>query len=284
MLLSRPPWARRRQERPALPRCLQPSRGSGCSQVPSWYRSGVPKNSSLPVSVPLLLTQSRDSRYPARAPSRASLREAVAPASPSARGGPSDRLSRRGLQALEGTHRLKHRSPGTEHCEQTPPGWPPGGNTQPLSPGRGGSGGGEAACGHRTSSALTFPFPTLCISCCLGREVNFCSNFTREFVGRSAMGSWCAASKHPWRHAQKFGGILQPRHLARACCGMAAARKLLASPHGLFDDSLPQGKGELRQLCRCPPTTHLHLLGEQGPEPGTPSGSTVWAAAPESQS
>lgn len=42
------------------------------------------------------------------------------------------------------------------------------------------------------------------------------------------MGSWCAASKHPWRHAQKFGGILQPRHLARVCCSEAATRELLA--------------------------------------------------------
>lgn len=42
------------------------------------------------------------------------------------------------------------------------------------------------------------------------------------------MGSWCAASKHPWRHAQKFGGILQPRHLARVCCSKAVTRELLA--------------------------------------------------------
>lgn len=54
------------------------------------------------------------------------------------------------------------------------------------------------------------------------------------------MGSWCAASKHPWRHAQKFGGILQPRHLARVCCSKAVTRELLAGP----DESLLQG-GEL---------------------------------------
>lgn len=79
-------------------------------------------------------------------------------------------------------------------------------------------------CGHGTSSVPAFPFPILSTSCCLGRGVNFCSNFTREFVGRSAMGSWCAASKHPWRHARKFGGILQAGHLACAHCCMAAAR------------------------------------------------------------
>lgn len=118
---------------------------------------------------------------------------------------------------------------------RAPLGWPQGwGRAQPPARLGGGSSDGEAACGHRTSSALTLPFPTLCTSCCLGRGVNFCSNFTRDFVGRSAMGSWCAASKHPWRHAQKFGGILQPRHLARVCCSEAATTELLAGP----DESL----------------------------------------------
>lgn len=134
----------------------------------------------------------------------------------------------------------------------------------------GGSGDGDAACGHRTSAALTFPFPTLCISCCLGRGVNFCSNFTREFVGRSAMGSWCAASKHPWRHAQKFGGILQPRHLARARCSMAVTGKLPAAHRNVSDESLLQGRGMPRQLRRCPRATVLHPLGEQEPKPGHP--------------
>lgn len=54
------------------------------------------------------------------------------------------------------------------------------------------------------------------------------------------MGSWCAASKHPWRHAQKFRGILQPRHLARVCCSKAETRELLA----VSDESLLQA-GEL---------------------------------------
>lgn len=79
-------------------------------------------------------------------------------------------------------------------------------------------------CGHENSSAPVLRFPTLSTSCCLGRGVNFCSNFIREFVGRSALGSWCAASKYPWRHARKFGGILQHRHLACARCSTAVAR------------------------------------------------------------
>lgn len=79
------------------------------------------------------------------------------------------------------------------------------------------------------------------------------------------MGSWCAASKHPWRHAQKFRGILQPRHLARAHCSTAATRKLPAA-----DESLLHGRGMPRQLCECPCGTHHRLLGEQKPKPGHP--------------
>ena len=160
-------------------------------------------------------------------------------------------------------------SPALSAESRAPLGWPPGwGRTQPSAWVGGGSSDGEAACGHWTSSALTFPFPTLCISCCLGRGVNFCSNFTREFVGRSAMGSWCAASKHPWRHAQKFGGILQPRHLAHVHCSVAVTGKLPAAHCDLSDESLLRGRGMRRQLRGYPRATHLHTLGEQEPKPG----------------
>lgn len=81
------------------------------------------------------------------------------------------------------------------------------------------------------------------------------------------MGSWCAASKHPWRHAQKFRGILQPRHLARARCSMAATRKLPAAHCDLSNESLLQGRGMPRQLRACLCATHLH------PSLGIPSSS-----------
>lgn len=124
-------------------------------------------------------------------------------------------------RAPEGTHHSQLRTHQPLWGRGQPPAWLGGGSSD-----------GDTACGHGTSSALTLPFPTLCTSCCLGRGVNFCSNFTRDFVGRSAMGSWCAASKHPWRHAQRLGGILQPRHLARVCCSKAATRELLPVSDG----------------------------------------------------
>lgn len=115
-------------------------------------------------------------------------------------------------------------------------------------------------CGHESSSAPVLPFPTLSTSCCLGRGVNFCSNFIREFVGRSALGSWCAASKYPWRHARKFGGILHPRHLACARCSVAVA----GAAGGSAASPTNPAAGEGCEGATCPPPVPSGDTGAEG--------------------
>lgn len=247
MLLSCPLWAPRRQECPGtatLPAANPRQRMA--ADAPRFTGSQLAlvrsnQNPSSPVSVPFLLGKSSKNLCSAQprawAPGWAPQGEAAAPATKDLSLWRKSIPSNTTIPAL----RTESRAPPAGHGSQ-------GG------PHHCGSCDGDAACGHWTSSALTFPFPTLCISCCLGRGVNFCSNFTLEFAGRSAMGSWCAASKHPWRHAEKFGSILQPRHLARAHCSTAATRKLLAA-----DKPLLHGRGMPRQHVSVP-VAHTSVL------------------------
>lgn len=87
--------------------------GRGCSQVPSQQRSGVPENSALPASVPLLLGKSGESlcsaRVPTWAPARASQREAAVPASPLCEKWSLKRPRHPGTEPLE---RIRHFKPG----------------------------------------------------------------------------------------------------------------------------------------------------------------------------
>lgn len=88
------------------------------------------------------------------------------------------------------------------------------------------------------------------------------------------MGSWCAASEHPWRHAQKFRGILQPRHLARARCSVAATRKLPAELVATCLMNPSSGReGCPGSYVGAPvPLTYI-LWGSRSPRLGIPSGS-----------
>lgn len=83
------------------------------------------------------------------------------------------------------------------------------------------------------------------------------------------MGSWCAASKHPWRHAQKFGGILQPKHLVCVRCSVAATSKLPALTATCLWIPAP-GKSDA-QAAAGAPVPHTYILwGTRSPSLSIP--------------